>query len=251
MAKHAVPMLNRRGFLAATAGFVAGGLALPDRLLAAGLSGIELAAMRGSIDAADLGVRPGALDDQSKAFAKMLQGGIRPRRAGFPACRHLCRIEPGVAEICAAFRRAGRHTHRLWRRRSSDDRRGCCPYRADRAGDRWRQPLARRSRAGHRRLPSRRPRRHRQLPDRRQRQIRHRLRTRRRAYRALDGFRRRRGRHLFGRRDRPRHHREHRFRLRQRRHPRPSPADRRGWNDGHRQPHRAYRGKERRYRPVR
>jgi uncharacterized secreted repeat protein (TIGR03808 family) len=66
-------MLNRRGFLAATAGFAAGGLALPDRLLAAGLSGIELAAMRGSIDAADLGVRPGALDDQSKAFAKLLR----------------------------------------------------------------------------------------------------------------------------------------------------------------------------------
>jgi uncharacterized secreted repeat protein (TIGR03808 family) len=29
--------------------------------------------MRGSIDASDLGVRPGAFDDQSKAFAKMLQ----------------------------------------------------------------------------------------------------------------------------------------------------------------------------------
>jgi uncharacterized secreted repeat protein (TIGR03808 family) len=66
-------MLNRRGFLAATAGFAAGGLALPDRLLAAGLSGVELASMRGSIDAADLGVRPGALDDQSKAFAKMVR----------------------------------------------------------------------------------------------------------------------------------------------------------------------------------
>lgn len=66
-------MLNRRGFLAATAGLAAGGLALPDRLLAAGLSGIELAAMRGSIDAGELGVRPGALDDQGKAFAKMLQ----------------------------------------------------------------------------------------------------------------------------------------------------------------------------------
>ena len=66
-------MLNRRRFLAATTGFAAGGLALPDRLLAAGVSGIELAAMRGSIDAADLGVRPGALDDQSKAFAKMLR----------------------------------------------------------------------------------------------------------------------------------------------------------------------------------
>ena len=66
-------MLNRRGFLTATAGFAVGGLALPDRLLAAGLSGIELAAMRGSVDATDLGVRPSAFDDQSKAFAKMLQ----------------------------------------------------------------------------------------------------------------------------------------------------------------------------------
>lgn len=66
-------MLNRRGFLAATAGFAVGGLALPERLLATGLSGIELAAMRGSMDAADLGVRPGALDDQSKAFAKLLR----------------------------------------------------------------------------------------------------------------------------------------------------------------------------------
>lgn len=66
-------MLNRRGFLAATAGFAAGGLALPDRLLAAGRSGIELAAMRGSIDASNFGVRPGAFDDQSKAFARMLR----------------------------------------------------------------------------------------------------------------------------------------------------------------------------------
>jgi uncharacterized secreted repeat protein (TIGR03808 family) len=73
MARKPVPILNRRGFLTATAGFAAGGLALPDRLLAAGLSGIELAAMRGSIDAADLGVRPGVLDDQIKAFAKMLR----------------------------------------------------------------------------------------------------------------------------------------------------------------------------------
>jgi len=68
-----VPMLNRRGFLTATAGFAAGGLALPNSVLASGLSGVELAAMRGSIDGTDLGVRPGALDDQSKAFAKMLK----------------------------------------------------------------------------------------------------------------------------------------------------------------------------------
>lgn len=66
-------MLNRRRFLTATAGFAVGGLVLPDRLLASGLSGIELASMRGSIDAAELGVRPAAYDDQSKAFARMLQ----------------------------------------------------------------------------------------------------------------------------------------------------------------------------------
>ncbi|RUW60742.1 TIGR03808 family TAT-translocated repetitive protein, partial [Mesorhizobium sp. M2A.F.Ca.ET.067.02.1.1] len=34
--------------------------------------GIEMAAMRGSIDATEIGVQPGAVDDQSKAFAKML-----------------------------------------------------------------------------------------------------------------------------------------------------------------------------------
>jgi uncharacterized secreted repeat protein (TIGR03808 family) len=66
-------MLNRRRLLRATAGFAVAGLAMPDKLLAAGLSSIELAAMRGSIDATDLGVRPGAFDDQSEAFARMLQ----------------------------------------------------------------------------------------------------------------------------------------------------------------------------------
>ena len=66
-------MLNRRGFLSGTAGFAVAGLALPNALNAAGLKGIELTAMRGSIPATDLGVRPAAFDDQSKAFAKMLQ----------------------------------------------------------------------------------------------------------------------------------------------------------------------------------
>jgi uncharacterized secreted repeat protein (TIGR03808 family) len=66
-------MLDRRGFLAGTAGFAVGGLSLPGSLLASGLTGIELTAMRGSINATDLGVRPGAFDDQSKAFAKMLR----------------------------------------------------------------------------------------------------------------------------------------------------------------------------------
>ncbi|TIV26849.1 MAG: TIGR03808 family TAT-translocated repetitive protein, partial [Mesorhizobium sp.] len=36
------------------------------------LPGIEMAAMRGSIDATEIGVQPGAVDDQSKAFARML-----------------------------------------------------------------------------------------------------------------------------------------------------------------------------------
>lgn len=66
-------MLNRRGFLSATAGFAVGGLALPDRLVASGVSGVQLAAMRGALDATELGVRPGAPDDQSKAFATMLK----------------------------------------------------------------------------------------------------------------------------------------------------------------------------------
>lgn len=64
-------MLDRRKFLAGTAGFAVIGLSL-GKAGAANLAGIETATMRGSISAADLGVRPGALDDQSKAFHKML-----------------------------------------------------------------------------------------------------------------------------------------------------------------------------------
>ena len=64
-------MLNRRNLLRQTAIAGVAGLALPNSLLAAGLKGIELTAMRGSINASDLGVRPGALDDQSRAFARM------------------------------------------------------------------------------------------------------------------------------------------------------------------------------------
>ncbi|MBL8583069.1 MAG: TIGR03808 family TAT-translocated repetitive protein [Rhizobiaceae bacterium] len=64
-------MLNRRQLLRATTGFAVLGLACPA--MAADLSGIALTAMRGSIDATELGVRPGALDDQSKAFARLLK----------------------------------------------------------------------------------------------------------------------------------------------------------------------------------
>lgn len=66
-------MLNRRGFLAGSAGFAVAGLSLPGTLSASGLTGIELSAIRGSINATDLGAQPGAFDDQSKSFAKMLQ----------------------------------------------------------------------------------------------------------------------------------------------------------------------------------
>lgn len=67
-----VPKLNRRRFLAATAGFSVVGLSTGSAL-AAGLSSIETAAIRGSIPATDLGLLPGAMDDQSKVFAKLLE----------------------------------------------------------------------------------------------------------------------------------------------------------------------------------
>jgi uncharacterized secreted repeat protein (TIGR03808 family) len=66
-------MLNRRHFLTQTAGFAVVGLTVPSAVHAANLRGIQAAAMRGSIDATDLGARPGALDDQSKVFARMLE----------------------------------------------------------------------------------------------------------------------------------------------------------------------------------
>jgi len=67
-------MLNRRRFFAAAAGLSASAvLARAGDAAAAGLDGIMTASMRGSIDATEMGVYPGALDDQSKAFARMLQ----------------------------------------------------------------------------------------------------------------------------------------------------------------------------------
>jgi len=66
-----VPMLNRRTLLKATAGVAVGGLAMPA--MAGSLTGIDLTAIRGSIPATDLGLLPGALDDQSKAFAKLIE----------------------------------------------------------------------------------------------------------------------------------------------------------------------------------
>ncbi|RUY03926.1 TIGR03808 family TAT-translocated repetitive protein, partial [Mesorhizobium sp. M2A.F.Ca.ET.040.01.1.1] len=64
-------MLNRRTLLAQAAGFAAAGV-FAGKASAKSLPGIEMAAMRGSIDATEIGVQPGAVDDQSKAFARML-----------------------------------------------------------------------------------------------------------------------------------------------------------------------------------
>ncbi len=69
-------MLDRRRFLSA-AGLSAAALAVrPMEANAAG--DVVTASLRGSIDVTELGIRPGALDDQSKAFAKILrQAGDR------------------------------------------------------------------------------------------------------------------------------------------------------------------------------
>ena len=64
-------MLNRRMLLARTAGLAVAG-AFAGKASAKALPGIEMAAMRGSINAMEIGVQPGAVDDQSKVFAKML-----------------------------------------------------------------------------------------------------------------------------------------------------------------------------------
>lgn len=89
MTSGTVPKLNRRHLLRATPGLALLGLATPS--LAADLSGIALTAMRGSIDAAELGVRPGALDDQSRAFARMLK---RAAEADTPVF-----LPPGVYRV--------------------------------------------------------------------------------------------------------------------------------------------------------
>ncbi|TPJ24624.1 TIGR03808 family TAT-translocated repetitive protein [Mesorhizobium sp. B2-7-2] len=64
-------MLNRRTLLARTAGFAVAGI-FAGKASAKSLPGIEMAATRGSINATEIGVQPGAVDDQSKAFARML-----------------------------------------------------------------------------------------------------------------------------------------------------------------------------------
>ena len=68
-----VPMLNRRVFLAGSAGLAAAGLSLPAAAISRAPASIETAALRGAISAGEFGVAPGTLDDQSKAFSKLLE----------------------------------------------------------------------------------------------------------------------------------------------------------------------------------
>ena len=99
-------MLNRRTLLTADRRLCRHG-PFARQGSGAGLPGIEKASMRGSINATELGVQPGTLDDQSKAFAKLLRDAQRaatcrcscrrapmwcptfrcPAACGFPACR--------------------------------------------------------------------------------------------------------------------------------------------------------------------
>lgn len=64
--------MHRRHFLKATAGLAVLGLPIADTAHGAALDGVRTAAMRGSLSATEFDVRPGALDDQSRAFQTML-----------------------------------------------------------------------------------------------------------------------------------------------------------------------------------
>lgn len=66
-------MLNRRSLLAGAAALPLAAMAGRVPAAAATLPGLENASMRGSIDSLEFGVRPGALDDQSRVFSRMLQ----------------------------------------------------------------------------------------------------------------------------------------------------------------------------------
>ncbi|WEX07769.1 TIGR03808 family TAT-translocated repetitive protein [Chelativorans sp. AA-79] len=62
-------MMNRRKFLKASAGFAVMGLAMPR----VGFAQQTLQAVRGSLNAEEFGIRPGAAENQGKAFAAMLE----------------------------------------------------------------------------------------------------------------------------------------------------------------------------------
>ena len=69
-------MWNRRRLIASLAAFPALGLGAAASA-APRQPQMQFAAMRGSIDALEFGVRPGAADDQSRAFERMLQSASR------------------------------------------------------------------------------------------------------------------------------------------------------------------------------
>lgn len=70
-------MLDRRRFLSVAGLSAVAVAARPMEANAAGGNDVLTASLRGSIDVSELGIRPGALDDQSKAFAKILQQADR------------------------------------------------------------------------------------------------------------------------------------------------------------------------------
>lgn len=66
-------MLNRRGLLFGATGFSVLAPTIPSAVLASPMSQSGTASRRGAVDATTFGIRPGAFDDQSKAFSRMLQ----------------------------------------------------------------------------------------------------------------------------------------------------------------------------------
>ncbi|MBX3567996.1 MAG: TIGR03808 family TAT-translocated repetitive protein [Rhizobiaceae bacterium] len=68
-----VPNPHRRRFLTGAAGLAGAALAVPVAARATKLPGIETASLRGSITAADAGIVAGTLDDQSRAFARLIE----------------------------------------------------------------------------------------------------------------------------------------------------------------------------------
>ncbi|WP_235897536.1 TIGR03808 family TAT-translocated repetitive protein [Neoaquamicrobium microcysteis] len=77
-----VPKINRRKLLAGALGLA--GSAIAARAAAAPLADMTVtSAIRGSINAEEFGVWPGALDDQSRAFAKMLAKAAESRAPVF------------------------------------------------------------------------------------------------------------------------------------------------------------------------
>lgn len=68
-----VPNLNRRRLLAGAAALACGGLAMRRTYAAATLPGIESARLRGGLDATEVGLSAGTLDDQSRVFARLME----------------------------------------------------------------------------------------------------------------------------------------------------------------------------------